>query len=323
MGQYLIVGYELLVNIMLAEQIKRRENVMRDEVRNSLIIASVALLGAVGASANQNDVTVPRDKNSSATVFDSREGKARDVLKDVRILGTNYTQVQQINIILDVGRTLAGWNPGDVTYIHVDPKAFPQSVTLTNVLAWHGKPDRVIAFTEADKAGPAKDAGAWGSVFLAFDGESKLVGLGIPVAWAISGARMSGVDGGPAKDLLTFLREGKPSLPITPKAGQSGNMPPFSEGILDLAGGNLTIENPSDKTLSVGIRSGYRGRDLVVKPGEKLRQSLANGKYDIYFITDAAPEELLQGDSIFIDSTDVTIKYTKVPEGNYQIRKIK
>jgi hypothetical protein len=296
---------------------------MRDKVYKSLIFTAIALLGAVGALANQNDITVPRDKNSSATVFDARESKAKDVLKDVRIFGTNYTQVQQINTMLDVGRTLAGWELGDVTFIHIDPKAFPQTITLTNVVAWHGKPDKVITFTAAHNAGPAKEAGAWGSVSLAFDGDSRLVGLGIPVAWAISGARTSGVDGGPAKDLLTFLRRGEPKLPITPKSGQRGIMPPFSADIQDLAGGHLTIENRSDKKLSVGIRNGFRGKNLVVKPNATVRESLPNGKYDIYFSPDAAPDDLLQGDSIFVDATDVTIKYTKTPEGNFGIRKIK
>jgi hypothetical protein len=56
---------------------------MRGKVYKSLIFTAIGLLGAVGALANQNDITVPRDKNSSATVFDACERKARDVLTDV------------------------------------------------------------------------------------------------------------------------------------------------------------------------------------------------------------------------------------------------
>lgn len=296
---------------------------MRRGFRTVLQAGFLILLAMPVASANQDDITVPRDKNSSATIFDVREAKAREVLKDMRISGADYAQVEQINIILDTGRVLAGWDLGDVTFVHIDPNLFPQSVTLANVIAWHGKPDQIKTFAATENAGPAKSAGAWGSVYLAFDGNSRLVGLGLPVAWAIKGTRFSGVGGGPVEDLMTFLRKGEPkSLPAL-KPDPSGILPSFSTGILELAGGSLSIENPGDKTVVVGIRSGFRGKDLVVKPGASVRQSLPSGKYDIYFLTDGDPHELLQGDSLFVDATDVTIKFGKTGEGNYDIWKIK
>ncbi len=93
--------------------------------------------------------------------------------------------------------------------------------------------------------------------------------------------------------------------------------------------GNLTgrlrvsVNNPNDFNVRVGLRSGGRGKDFLVRANDTGSVTVPGGRYDIYFQYSSDPQSLYQGDSFTLNNNDVEIQIVKVINGNYGIRKVK
>ena len=92
----------------------------------------------------------------------------------------------------------------------------------------------------------------------------------------------------------------------------------------DIAGQmEVRVKNPNDFQVRVGVRSGDKGKDLVVGANGVESVRVPNGRYDIYFQYSTDSEGLYQGDSFTLKDNGVQITITKVVNGNYGIRKVK
>ena len=116
-----------------------------------------------------------------------------------------------------------------------------------------------------------------------------------------------------------------PSLEMRTSREGSFNSPPknWPKANAGLSGFlKVTIRNPNNFQVRVGLRSGGRGSDFVVPANAARFVTVPNGRYDIYFQYSSDPEGLYQGDSFTLNNSEAEIQIVKVVNGNYGIRKI-
>ncbi|MCK4828053.1 hypothetical protein KA005_70645 [bacterium] len=107
-------------------------------------------------------------------------------------------------------------------------------------------------------------------------------------------------------------------------SSQRGNKTLLPTFRLDLSGSNeIRVRNPNDFGISVGVRSGNKGRDFEVEANGVSSVNLPDGKYDIFFVYSDKPNALFQGDSFTLNGNGVEIQIVKVVNGNYGIRQVK
>lgn len=93
---------------------------------------------------------------------------------------------------------------------------------------------------------------------------------------------------------------------------------------LPLTGQNeVRIKNPNNFEVTAGIRSGNKGKDLVVLINGVNSVYIPNGKYNIYFVYSNKPDALFQGDDFILNNNGIEIQIVKVTNGNYGIKQVK
>lgn len=85
----------------------------------------------------------------------------------------------------------------------------------------------------------------------------------------------------------------------------------------------MRIRNPNSFEVTVGIRSGNHGKDLVVSTNGVASVYIPNGDYEIYFVYSNKQDALFKGDSFSLNDNGVEIQIVKVVGGNYGIRRVK
>jgi TPR repeat protein/WD40 repeat protein len=85
----------------------------------------------------------------------------------------------------------------------------------------------------------------------------------------------------------------------------------------------VRVRNPNNFSVTTGIRSGERGKNLVVPPNGVRTIYVPNGRYDIYFVYSNKPRALFQGDSFTLNNNGLEIQIVKVVNGNYNIRQVR
>ena len=92
----------------------------------------------------------------------------------------------------------------------------------------------------------------------------------------------------------------------------------------ELKGTNpVRVRNPNNFSVTAGIRSGERGKNLVIPTNGVQTVYVPNGRYDIYFVYSNKPDALFQGDSFTLNNNGVEIQIVQVVSGNYNIRQVK
>lgn len=288
------------------------------------VLIAVASFTAMQAAAD-NIVTLDRDKNSSASLADSREAPAILLLRDKSIFGETFARVENLKNAVQVWSAF-NRSLGDTIAILL-PEQTLVDQKLDEIKKKHGEPKRSVKL-KSDK-GPELTALFWGSVCLVADPTKKVVGYGMPVAWLVA-SNSFGASTGPGDDMVKFLRsEEQTSNSKATTSSQAETvtplgtaLPPFAKP-LAVGANTLTVDNPNPLSVVVGLRQGERGANLSVPQQEKKTIDLPNGKYEVYFVYSNEPKALLQGDSVFVDGHVVTIRIVKSPKGNYSIRLIK
>jgi len=91
-----------------------------------------------------------------------------------------------------------------------------------------------------------------------------------------------------------------------------------------LQGNNeVRIKNPNDFKVTVGLRSGKKGKDFDVPSNGVSSVYIPDGGYDIYFVYSNKPDALFQGDSFTLSNNGIEIQVVKVVGGNYGIHQVK
>ncbi len=85
----------------------------------------------------------------------------------------------------------------------------------------------------------------------------------------------------------------------------------------------IKVVNPvRDTVLVIFSTNGYAG-SFFVEQGQASQYSVSNGRYRMFFIYSDEPDALYQGDDITIWNEISIITLQLVPEGNYNIRRIR
>jgi hypothetical protein len=91
----------------------------------------------------------------------------------------------------------------------------------------------------------------------------------------------------------------------------------------ELSGNNeIRIYNPNKFSVTVGVRDGNCGKNLLVPENSTKSIYVADGQYDIYFVYSNDPQTLLQGDRITLHGNGILIKIVSVVGGNFSIKKV-
>jgi hypothetical protein len=86
----------------------------------------------------------------------------------------------------------------------------------------------------------------------------------------------------------------------------------------------VRVENPSDVTVRVGIRTkDGDGCDFVVGPRGEGSASVPDGRYDVYLQYSSEPAALYQGDPVDLRGFGVRIRLVQVVGGNYGTKRVK
>ena len=83
---------------------------------------------------------------------------------------------------------------------------------------------------------------------------------------------------------------------------------------------SVSIDNPNEFTVRVGIRSTDGGTDFMVPARRQSAVDLPPGSYKIYFQYSSEPASIYQGDTLSLNA--IQIRLVRVSGGNYQVRKI-
>jgi hypothetical protein len=98
-------------------------------------------------------------------------------------------------------------------------------------------------------------------------------------------------------------------------------LPPFTSL---LTGKNeVRVRNPNEFKVTVGLRSGSRGKNFEVAADGSSSVFVSDGNYVIYFVYSSKPEALFQGDNFSLNNNGIEIQIVKVVGGNYGIRQVK
>ncbi|UCC29289.1 MAG: hypothetical protein JSU86_13935 [Phycisphaerales bacterium] len=85
----------------------------------------------------------------------------------------------------------------------------------------------------------------------------------------------------------------------------------------------IKVVNPvRDTVLVIFSSNGYAG-SFFVEHGEASQYSVSNGRYQMFFIYSDEPEALYQGDDVTVWNQISIITLQLVPDGNYNIRRIR
>ncbi|MBI4699036.1 MAG: hypothetical protein HY758_09080 [Nitrospirae bacterium] len=103
----------------------------------------------------------------------------------------------------------------------------------------------------------------------------------------------------------------------------SNLFPQFERPLYKCGFASVAITNLSGFDVTVGLRSGNRGKDFIVPSNSYSAVSVCNNKYDIYFVFSNEPDTLYQGDNFPVKESYVfDIKLANVVYGNYHIRQV-
>jgi len=98
-------------------------------------------------------------------------------------------------------------------------------------------------------------------------------------------------------------------------------MPP---GLKSYVGMNrVRIQNPSDRSVLVGLRTPKCGENLNIPANEIRSFFMPNGTCKIYFVFSDMPGKLFQGADFRLAGNAIEITLTRVADGNYTIKQIK
>jgi hypothetical protein len=98
-------------------------------------------------------------------------------------------------------------------------------------------------------------------------------------------------------------------------------LPTFS--VLLQGPNEVRIRNPNDFSVTAGIRSADRGKDVTIPANSTRSGYVPDGQYDIFFVYSDKPDALFQGDPFTLNGNGVEIHIVKVVNGNYGIRQVK
>lgn len=92
----------------------------------------------------------------------------------------------------------------------------------------------------------------------------------------------------------------------------------------NLNGNNeVRVNNPNQFKVTVGLRSGKKGKDFEVSEHGSASVFVPDGQYQIYFVYSNKKDALFQGDGFKLKSNGIEIEIVKVVGGNYGIKRVK
>ena len=292
------------------------------------------VLVSVAAATDTFTTAFKRDENSSTTITDKRETRAAQFLRDKALFGRAYGQdYGRIHVLMrsvQAFRALGSARDDEIALLY-DCGAPITNVTLPELIQKYGEPDsRVNLPLDGAQNGTAL---FWGSACLVTVSNTTIVGYGMPVVWLVESKRVGNTihtESGPGTDLLTFLQT--PPVSEVPGVSEARTessptnafalLPPFARPLVD-GDNSIVVDNPNSISLSVGIRQGERGANMMVLPNSNGVVRVSNGKYDFFVVYSDKPSALLQGDSLLVDGHAVTIRVTETAVGNYRIRQVR
>jgi hypothetical protein len=114
----------------------------------------------------------------------------------------------------------------------------------------------------------------------------------------------------------------RPASVLPPSGNEvSTLLPEYKE---ELTGSNeVRIKNPNKFSVSAGIRTAEKGKNLNIPANGTASVYIPNGKYEIFFVYSNKPEALFQGDDFTLNNNGIEIQIVQIIDGNYNIRQVK
>jgi hypothetical protein len=94
--------------------------------------------------------------------------------------------------------------------------------------------------------------------------------------------------------------EEKPQVVKQTTSSRRAKLPGYTYNLRD-GSYEITIYNPLDTSVKLGLRSGKRGKDITIPAGGVRTVKVPRGDYQFYYIKDNEPTEVQQGGSVQID----------------------
>lgn len=85
----------------------------------------------------------------------------------------------------------------------------------------------------------------------------------------------------------------------------------------------VRVRNPNDFKVTVGLRSGGKGKNFRVAANDVETVTVPNGPYEVYFQYSNDPDSLYKGDEFTLRGVGVQISIVKQVNGNFAIQKVR